>query len=329
MLFKDIRGQDKQINLLRNAIGQGRIAHAFIFHGLDGIGKRSSAMAFAGALNCETAGTDPCGACRSCLKIERGSHPDVIKIEPDGAFIRIKEIRDLQSSMMFRPSEGRYRVFIILDADRMNSTAANALLKTLEEPTGSNILVLITARLYQLPLTVLSRCQKIKFNPLRGEDIIGLLVQKFSVDPADASTLAAVAGGSVGKALEMKESGFSDRRGEIIDRIHGISTPLDFYPVLDCLGSERDAVIEGLEIMKMYFRDVLVLGETGESGKIMNGDRLEIIRSAAERSSKQQVLGSIRIINKAVRALEQNANRQLLLEMMMFRLFGANVRAAV
>ncbi|MEN6465320.1 MAG: DNA polymerase III subunit delta' [Syntrophaceae bacterium] len=328
MLFKDIKGQEKAIAFLKSVIGQDRVAHAYIFHGLDGIGKRATALAFAKALNCLEAGSEPCGECLQCRKIERGSHPDVITIQADGAFIRIKEIRELQEQMMFRPAEGRKRVFIILEAEKMNGAAANALLKTLEEPSGANILVLVTARPHQLPLTVLSRCQRIKFQPLRSEDMISLLEERFSVDARTSSTLAAISGGSLGKALEMKDNDYAARREELIDKLALIATPLDFYPVLAGMGSDRDLILEGLEIMKTWFRDIVVFGETGEDRQVFNRDRIDVIREAAGRISKQELLNSIKIINAAVRALEQNANRQLLLEMMMFRLFRTGLKAA-
>jgi DNA polymerase-3 subunit delta' len=332
MLFKEIKGQEKAITFLKSAIAQERVAHAYIFHGLEGIGKRAAALAFAMTLNCLQPGpeacADACGQCQSCRKIERGTHPDVVTIQADGAFIRIKEIRDLQEQMMFRPAEGRKRVFIILEAERMNSAAANALLKTLEEPSGANILVLVTARPHQLPLTVLSRCQRIKFQPLRSEDMISLLEERFSVDEQTSSTLAAISGGSLGKALEMRDSDYASRREEMIDKLALIETPLDFYPVLACMGGDRDIVFESLEIVKTWFRDIMVFGETGDDRQVFNRDRMEMIRKAAGRISKQELLNSIRIINEAVRALEQNANRQLLLEMMMFRLFRAGLKAA-
>jgi DNA polymerase III subunit delta' len=332
MLFKDIKGQEKAIAFLKSAIGQDRVAHAYIFHGLDGIGKKATALAFAKTLNCLEEGPeacmDACGECLSCRKIERGSHPDVISIQPDGAFIRIKEIRSLQEQMMFRPAEGRKRVFIILEAERMNSAAANALLKTLEEPTGSNILVLVTARPHQLPLTVLSRCQRIKFQPLRSELMINILEEDFSVSAQMSSTLAAISGGSLGKALEMKDNDFAARREELIDKLALISTPLDFFPVLAGMGNDRDLILEGLETMKTYFRDILVFSETGDGRQVFNRDRLEVISKAAARISKQELLNSMKVINAAVRALEQNANRQLLLEMMMFRLFRTGLKAS-
>lgn len=331
MLFKDITGQEKAIAFLKSAISQDRVAHAYIFHGLDGIGKKAAALAFAKKLNCLQDGpgadTDACGECLSCRKIERGSHPDVITVQPDGAFIRIKGIRELQEQMMFRPAEGRKRVFIILEADRMNSAAANALLKTLEEPSGSNILVLVTARPHQLPLTVLSRCQRIKFQPLRSAEMIRILEERFAVEAPTAATLAAISGGSLGKALEMKDNDFAARREELIGKMALISTPLDFYPVLAGMGNDRDLVLEGLETMKTYFRDILVFGETGDGGQVFNRDRIDVIAQAAGRMSKQELLNSLKVINAAVRALEQNANRQLLLEMMMFRLFRTGLKA--
>ena len=178
MSFKDIYGHEKQISILQTAAARNRIPHAYLFYGMEGVGKRTVAEVFTKALNCRSNSVDACDECPSCVKIDRGNHPDVIMIRAEGQFIKIKEIRELQEQMKFRPLEGRKRIFIIDDADRMNIVSANALLKTLEEPSASNILILITARPHQLPMTILSRCQHVRFNPLQTRNYCLILTGK-------------------------------------------------------------------------------------------------------------------------------------------------------
>ncbi len=188
MSFKDVYGHEKQIKVLQTAISRDRIAHAYLFYGAEGVGKRTVAEVFAKALNCTRGrdSLDACDVCSSCLKIDHGNHSDVITIRAQGQFIKIQEIRELQEQMKFSPFEGGKRIFIIGDADRMNIASANAILKTLEEPSASNILILITSRPHQLPATVLSRCQQLRFNPLRRETIASFLEEKLSLDSKSA-----------------------------------------------------------------------------------------------------------------------------------------------
>ena len=187
MSFRDIRGHEKQIGILQNALARNRTPHAYLFCGMRGIGKKAAALAVAKAMNCKRGSRDACDACPSCLKIDHRNHPDVVIIEPEGQFIRIQAVRDLQDQMKFRPFEGGTRVFILVDADKMNSTAANALLKTLEEPNRNNLLILISPRPYQLPMTILSRCQMLRFSPLSRETVFQYLRERLSIAPEAAN----------------------------------------------------------------------------------------------------------------------------------------------
>ena len=185
MSFKDVYGHEKQIKVLQTAMSRDRIPHAYLFYGAEGVGKRTVAEVFAKALNCASGreSLDACDACPSCLKIDHENHPDVITIEAQGQSIKIQEVRELQEQMKFSPFEGGKRIFIIVDADKMNIASANAILKTLEEPAASNILVLLTSRPHQLPATVLSRCQHLRFNPLRRETVASFLEERIIIGP--------------------------------------------------------------------------------------------------------------------------------------------------
>ena len=184
MSFDCVYGQEKQTAILRRALTAARVPHAYLFYGMRGIGKQTVARQFAKALNCKKGNGVACEQCPSCLKITNGNHPDVVTIVPEGIFIKITHVREMQNQIKFKPFEGEKRVFIVVDAERMNEPAANALLKTLEEPSPANVLILVTSRPFQLPETILSRCQKLRFDPIRKETIVSFFGREGSIGSA-------------------------------------------------------------------------------------------------------------------------------------------------
>jgi DNA polymerase-3 subunit delta' len=324
MSFKDIYGHEKQIKVLQTAMARDRIPHAYLFYGAEGVGKKTVAEVFAKALNCKSGqdSLDACDVCPSCLKIDHGNHPDVIMIRAQGQFIRIQEIRELQEQMKFSPFEGGKRIFIIGDADKMNIASANAILKTLEEPSASNILILITSRPHQLPATVLSRCQQVRFNPLRRETIVSFLESKLSLDSKSARSIALSSCGSIGKARAMNDESYLTIRATILDIIARIKTkdPLKMLSALNDFGQERKDIMERLGILMTGYRDALVYKETGDRDNLINQDHIDIIKSVAESGSGRDILNCIRAVDRASHTINQNANKQLTLEVMMFTL---------
>ena len=322
MSFKDIYGHEKQISILQTAAARNRIPHAYLFYGMEGVGKRTVAEVFTKALNCSSNSVDACDECPSCVKIDRGNHPDVIMIRAEGQFIKIKEIRELQEQMKFRPFEGRKRIFIIDDADRMNIVSANALLKTLEEPSASNILILITARPHQLPMTILSRCQHLRFNPLRREIIASYLQEKVSLDSQKSSLLALSSGGSIGKALTLHDDSYLTTRNVVFNIMSKIrmNDPLMVLSLANGFGQERKEITERLSILMTGYRDALVYKETSEVDRVINQDHIDVIKSVAENVAGRDIMNSIRAVDRAFHAVSQNTNKQLTLEVMMFKL---------
>jgi DNA polymerase-3 subunit delta' len=153
--FDDIVGHEQPLRLVRSALKEGRLHHSLLFHGPEGVGKRTVALLVAAALNCvRTGGTDTCGACAACHRVGKGLHPDVAVVTLERTMIPIDAIRSLRQEASYRPYEGRRRVFIVDPADRMSIDAQNALLKTLEEPPASSALILVTTRpMHLLPTT--------------------------------------------------------------------------------------------------------------------------------------------------------------------------------
>lgn len=320
MRFSEIYGHEKPIAILKSAMAKDRIAHAYLFYGMDGIGKKTSASVFARALNCGD-GEPPCDTCASCRKAEHNNNPNIIKVQAEGQNIKIGAVKEIQARMTFRPAEGR-RVFILQEADRMNAAAANALLKTLEEPSAGNILLLTTARPHALPMTILSRCQHLRFSPLPTREVARFLREKEGLEATAAEILAASSGGSIGRALEMNREDFLTLRNAILE-LFAEDNPEDLLQRLAFagrLGSEREEILERLRILRNGYRDGLVYRETGEKERLMFRDRAEVIAALASRLSGRDLIGNIAAVETAMSAIAQNANKSLTLEAMLIKL---------
>lgn len=324
MSFRDIFGHDRQIEALRKALSQKRIGHAYLMSGNDSIGKRALAVEFARAYNCEKAPAPPdcCGHCLSCRKIARNIHPDFFLIRPEGQFIRINAVREIQQQMTFKPLEASVRVFIVDDADKMNEQAANALLKTLEEPSSANLMILITSRPYALPATILSRCLHMRFNPLPQDIVAEILVKKMGVDRQKANLLAALSGGSVKRALDMDDEEIISFRFEVLSRVAAAtkSEPFSMINLASFLNRDKNRIKLALEIIGSYFYDALVYKETGRKQMLINQDKMSFIDAAARRLSGGQLLGNIDLLERAAQNIERNSNKLLTLETMAFKL---------
>ncbi len=320
MRFKELYGHEKPISILRGTMAGDRVAHAYLFYGMEGVGKRTTASVFARALNCE--GEDPpCDACASCRKAAHNNHPNIITIRAEGQFIKIGAIKELQARMAFRPGEGK-RVFILEEADRMNAAAANALLKTLEEPSAGNVLLLTTARSHALPMTILSRCQHLRFAPLPREEVARFLREKEGLDAEAAEILAAASGGSIGRAIEMNREDYLILRNGILEHL-AQDDPADLLKRLAFagrFGTEREEILERLRILRSGYRDGLVLRETGEKENLMFRDRAGVIEAIATRLSGRDLLRNIAAVEAAMNAIAQNANKSLTLEAMLIKL---------
>jgi DNA polymerase III subunit delta' len=321
MAFGELYGHEKAITILKNAMANNRIAHAYLFYGLEGIGKRTAASVFARALNCEGKSA-PCDACPSCRKAQRQNHPDIVPVTAEGQFIKIGAVKELREQMKFRPREGRWRVFIMPEADRMNAPAANALLKTLEEPSAGNILLLTTSRPHTLPVTILSRCQHLRFTPLPRKDVERYLREKESLDNEAAGVLAASSGGSIGRALEMKRHDWLNVRNRIIEHLSedDPTDPLKRLAFAGLFGTEREKILEGLEILRTCYRDAMVFRETQDAGRLVFQDQTALIRTVAGPLSGRTLLRNLATVEAAMGAIDQNVNKTLTLEAMAINL---------
>lgn len=323
MPFDDIAGQERPKAVLRRTIEKGRVPHAFLFHGIRGIGKFETALVFAAALNCAGPGGDACGSCPSCVKMKAGNHPDVFVFRPDGAFIRLAAIRELQHQIQFRPYEGKRKVFLLDEAERMNEPAANALLKTLEEPLSGNVLILVSSRPYRLPRTVFSRCQPLRFDPLPEERIALFLEETHSAGPEEARIVAASSGGSMERALEALREDHRSGRKAVVERIASCmekKDPLDLFALPALFGETRPEVSGILQEIEGWCRDMLVFKEQGPAALLTCPDLAGWTARASRLLTGKDILNAVAAVRKARESIEQNANRQLTLESMLFKL---------
>lgn len=336
MSFKDILGHDKETATLKNAILNSRVAHAYIFSGPDGIGKRLAALEFARALNCGGFDGDSCGVCASCRMMDAGTHPNILQVWPtvkeredvlenayDGAgLIRISQIRDVQEFLRYRIDGGKKAV-VVDYAERLMPQAANAFLKTLEEPPPGSVIMLITSRPSDLLPTILSRCQRINFRPLPDEAVSAVLVGDRSVQKGTADGVARLSGGSISKALRYVDEGAHESRGEILRRLTALYSAdtdelLRFAEEL----SKMDGLPDVLEFMKGWYRDRLVT-LVGAGHLAINGDIPDFIATGVDEGAAT-LLGSFAAIEKARRDITppRYMNKQLVMEALLLRLSG-------
>lgn len=266
--FTEIYGHEKETGRLRAAIVANRVAHAYLFSGHDGIGKRLIAVTLAKALNCANidANGNPCGTCPDCRMAEAGTHPNIIQIKPvdkdgepdaDGT-IKIAQVRELQDALRYK-AEGGKKAAIVEGADRMAMPAANAFLKTLEEPPASSVIILIASKTAELPATVISRCQRISFRPLPTAAVRDYLIEKKGAAPDEAEAASRLSEGSIATAVRCLESGFLEKRNETLSGFLALR-PNDTIGILKLAEelSKRDDLEELLEYLKTMLRDSVV-----------------------------------------------------------------------
>ena len=242
MSFDKILDQSTAVRTLRSAIAKSRVAHAYIFVGPAGVGRKLAAGVFAKSLNCENFREgNPCEECAGCRLIADGRHPDVQTIKPKkrSSTITVEQIENLLPFAHMRPLRGKVKVFVISDADRMRMESANKLLKTLEEPPPQTVFVLVTERPESVLPTVASRCQPIKFGRLRTESVARILVSDFEIDPKRADVAAELADGQVTRGLEFADPARTGAVLGFIESMQSLPSRMAAYDALLGFFAER------------------------------------------------------------------------------------------
>jgi DNA polymerase-3 subunit delta' len=335
--FNQIRGQETAVRFLRGVIANQRIASAYLFAGREGIGKATTALAFALMLNCEEPGDDDaCTRCDSCRKIVNGNHPDLFLIEPEkeGRAIKIDQIREIERQIGFSPVSARYRVMIIDPADRMTDEAANAFLKTLEEPPPHNVFILTARDPGDLFPTIVSRCQQVPFKPLAPEYIADFLTRELDLDRERARLVARLSEGSLGRAQKLANDEVFEERKHWLERLSSVvggsldtlldlaqeCSSLDKSNAGDTMGTREEKISLMMGMWKSWYRDLLLLKQGGKQDLVFNFDLGSRLEEAASWYTADALMGAISVISKAERDLMNNRNPLLLLERSLLRL---------
>jgi DNA polymerase-3 subunit delta' len=310
MAFDDIIGHERQKRFLTFLLERGNIPHAFLFCGQEGIGKRSTAMEFARRLFCQ-AGTG-CGECRPCVKLDRGSHPDFVLIQNEGS-IGIDDSRMITKEVSEHPFEQDKRVIIIDNAETMTTEAANALLKTLEEPPPYNHFFIITSSEREIPLTIRSRCTRVAFSPLSREQLELYFLERADIDPERARLLASISFGSIGSGLFWLDERNFSLRIRMAEALSGRTKGFVLASSLAEKASVTDrSVSMYLTFLLSFFRDLFVRRSIGGMSFITNTD-LETILDET-RGDLTWIEDSLKRIQETVRVMRYNVNRWLIFE---------------
>jgi DNA polymerase-3 subunit delta' len=321
--FSQIIGQHRAVHLLTQAIRREKMPHAYLFVGISGVGKATTALAMAQALNCEApeAG-DGCGRCKPCRQLRGGNFPDIEFLEPDGQSIKIEQVRDLERRFAYKPLVGRYRVTVIRPAEAMTEEASNAFLKTLEEPPSGNVLVLSATESSNLLPTIVSRCQVVVFRRIPPGLIEEWLIGYKGMDREKALVLARISEGSLGRALDMEESGFLEKRQAYLLSLTKLqrSAPEDalgwasrFVKEID-KGDRLEEMGALLGVWKSWYRDLLVLKAEGPEESLINKDLSRELKIASEAFRMEHLLSNLLALDQAERDLSRFRNQELVLE---------------
>ncbi len=369
MSWTNLIGQARVVEVLRRAVGGGRVPHAYLFHGPDGVGKCALALEFAKTLQCERGEAEACDRCLACTKVSRMLHPDVhvlfpypkdadaddvterlqrLAQNPYAAvdFVRRPSLSDpsktsnkqalypvarinaeLRRAMSFRPVEGRYKVAVMTDADLLRVEAANAFLKLLEEPGPQTVFVLTTSRPDRLLPTILSRCQRLRFDVLPAEAIEAALVAREGLAAGPAAALARMADGSYSRALNLAENeDLMEDRQRVLDFFRyayarHADKLADSVEGLARLGRERLKAV--LHLMLRWLRDLLLYRTLGEAAPLVNVDQAEAVARFVTNVPAADLETMVGLVEEATELVERNVHLHLVLTVLAHALHGA------
>jgi DNA polymerase-3 subunit delta' len=316
----DLVGHKEAVGSLRNDLLAGRTAHAYLFTGADGIGKRTLALQFAQAINCTAppAPGEPCGTCRACTLIGAEKHPDLFLLRPEraGGRILVDSARELVRAVMLKPVEAVRRIALLADFHRALPNAANALLKTIEEPPPSVILLLTAESADELLPTIVSRCRVVPLRPLRESEVAQALRERWKVAPEAAEVLARLSGGRLGWAVG--QAPWDDAAAERETLFRGWSDVIRGnraarFAAARKMAEDRGQVRGTLQAWESFGHDLL-LRVLSNDAELTNIDFLPQIEALARNVNSGQARRWLAALRRAEEQIDRNANLRLALE---------------
>lgn len=322
--FNHIIGHEDIKEHMKNAIAMKKLSHAYIIHGEEGMGKKLIASSFAKTLQCEAGGTQACNKCKSCLQFDTNNHPDIIWVKHEKASIGVDDIRSqVNADIQIKPYNSRYKIYIIEDADKLTEQAQNALLKTMEEPPAYAILMLLTKSISMMLPTILSRSIVLNLKPVDKLKIAEFLMDNYQVPDYLAMMAAQFSGGNVGKAIKYASSDEFAKMKEDITHILKYIDDMDLYELISGLKSlslSKNNIEDYIDLMILWYRDVLVFKSTQKPDLILYRDEISYINSQARKLSYDNLNNIINAMEKAKIRLRANVNFDIAIELMLLSL---------
>lgn len=317
MYFKEIIGHDALKSRLQGALRTRQLAHGLIFEGISGVGKSMTAQAIAAALLCENQMDEACGICPACLKMASDNHPDYSVIIPDGASIKNKQIEEFQEFILLKPYTGDRKIAVIKQAHTMTLSAQNRILKILEEPPSYAVIIFVTDQLEGLLPTIRSRCQIVSFQRLNRSAVEAYLTDRHGIEPRKAQMYASFADGSIQRAEQSVSSeDFVQMRERVIAFTEALimkkrAKAFDWAADSE---SQKEEIELTLELLKLWFRDIMLLKNGVDQSLLFNADELDMLKKESYRISLSQSVEILERIEEARTHLASHVNAGLLLE---------------
>ncbi|WHY86382.1 DNA polymerase III subunit delta' [Neobacillus novalis] len=317
--------QPAVLRMVKNSLVKNRVAHAYLFEGMKGTGKKEIGLLFTKALFCESLidGYKPCETCHNCRRINSGNHPDIHIVEPDGLSIKVDQIRNLQAEFSKKGVESLKKVYLISGADKMSVSASNSLLKFLEEPSAETAAFLLTEQPQQMLPTILSRCQILTFQPLPPQVMIKQLVEN-GVNPGKAPLLAELTN-NLDEALQLNVDEWFAQAQKIVLKLYEVleKNSLEAMVTLQLEWfqhfKEKEQLHRGLELFLLIFKDLLYIQLDKQEQIVFKADS-ERLTQYALKTSGRRLSNQMSAILEAKRKLEKNMNPQLMMEQLVLKL---------
>lgn len=312
-------GHEWAVQHLRESLLTGRARQAYLIVGAESLGKETLARAFAMALNCQAPNVEqrPCGECSACKRIMSGNYADVFYSQTDNNLLKIEEIRRVSSQTALKPFEGRHRIAILRDFDLAAPRSQDALLKTLEEPTATAVLILISRSLDPILATITSRSQVLHLRPLSTQKVMDALLER-GANETQAQLISALSAGRIGWALSaLQDESLLEMREGALNLLEQVITHnrLGRFNIAEDLAKDKSALMPLLDLWLSYWRDLVLVSENSDV-PITNIDRMMAIRKIAEALPPQGALKALRATQKLMGLMSTNVNLRLALEVM-------------
>ncbi len=319
--LEEIIGREQIKRQLMHVIETGKVGHAYMFSGEKGCGKKTLALAWAMALQCTGQGTVPCGECHSCRQAKSGNHPDIICIaheKPNS--IGIDDVRDqLVGDVQIRPYSGKYKIYIIPEAEKMTVQAQNAILKTIEEPPEYAIIILLTTNEQHFLDTIRSRCVILPMKPVPDSQVKAYLMEHIQIPDYQADICVAFAQGNIGKAVRLASSEDFDAIKSSALHLIKNAGKMEFGEIVEAVKGIQEfklSIQDYLDILALWYRDMVYFKATRDVNAIVFKDQIRSIQETVNVCSYEGIDEVMKAIESAKARLDANVNFELTMELL-------------